>query len=169
MNIRAAFLHNVADALGSVAVIVAGIAIIVFDWWIIDPIVTLMIAGYILWMAFAEIGGSIRMLMLGTPSDIDLDDLVAQLDGIEGVENVHHVHLWAIDENQTALEAHVVTQTDDAAEREAIKGRIKALLRETFGIGHSTLEFERPGACPEDHAQTIGHPMAGDHHGHSHA
>jgi cobalt-zinc-cadmium efflux system protein len=108
MNIRAAFLHNVADALGSVAVIVAGTLIILFDWWLVDPIVTLMIAGYILWMAFAEIGGSIRVLMLGSPPEIDMEALIGALGEVEGVEGVHHVHVWAIDESQNALEAHVV-------------------------------------------------------------
>jgi cobalt-zinc-cadmium efflux system protein len=68
VNIRAAFLHNVADALGSVAVIFAGSLIILYDWQIIDPIVTLMIAGYILWMSFSEIGGVSRILMLGITS-----------------------------------------------------------------------------------------------------
>lgn len=157
MNIRAAFLHNVADALGSVAVIVAGTLIILFDWWIVDPIVTLLIAGYILWMAFAEIGGAIRVLMLGSPPDIDMDGLIAALGGVEGVESIHHVHVWAIDEHQNALEAHVVTREEDGAAREAIKGRLKAVARERFGIGHSTLEFEAPGRC--EGAKVVGHPV----------
>lgn len=108
MNIRAAFLHNVADALGSIAVIVAGTLIILYDWRIIDPIVTVMIAGYILWIAFSEIGGSIRILMLGTPPDIDVDALVGALRGVEGVQDVHHLHVWAIDEDRNSLEAHIV-------------------------------------------------------------
>jgi cobalt-zinc-cadmium efflux system protein len=70
MNIRAAFLHNVSDALGSLAVIVAGTLIILYDWRLIDPLVTLLIAGYILWMSFAQIGEAIRILMLGSPPDI---------------------------------------------------------------------------------------------------
>ncbi|MDZ7601157.1 MAG: cation diffusion facilitator family transporter, partial [Hoeflea sp.] len=70
VNIRAAFLHNVADALGSIAVIFAGTLIILYDWLWIDPAVTLMIAGYILWMSFHEIGGVIRILMLGAPPEL---------------------------------------------------------------------------------------------------
>jgi cobalt-zinc-cadmium efflux system protein len=61
MNIRAAFLHNVADALGSVAVIIAGTVIILYDWRLIDPLITLLIAGYILWQSVTEIGGSVRI------------------------------------------------------------------------------------------------------------
>lgn len=71
MNIRAAFLHNVADALGSIAVIVAGTVIILYDWRLIDPLITLLIAGYIILQSVSEIGGAIRILMLGSPPDLD--------------------------------------------------------------------------------------------------
>ena len=72
-NIRAAFLHNVADALGSIAVIIAGALILTFGWHIVDPIVTLIIAGYILWLAFTEVGSVARILMLGVPPEIDVE------------------------------------------------------------------------------------------------
>ena len=158
MNIRAAFLHNVADALGSIGVIVAGTLILLYDWRIVDPIVTLLIAGYILWQAFSEIGNSIRMLMLGTPPDVDVPKLVDGLRGVKGVNGVHHVHVWAIDEQQNALEAHVVVADDTGHEAEAIKDRIKALVRERFGIGHATLELERASAtCEGGDAKVIGH------------
>ena len=73
VNIRAAFLHNVADALGSVAVIVAGTLILLYDWRLIDPLVTVLIAGYILWQSFREIGPVIRILMLGSPPEIETE------------------------------------------------------------------------------------------------
>lgn len=158
MNVRAAFLHNVADALGSIGVIVAGTLIILFDWHIVDPLVTAMIAGYILWQAFAEIGGAIRLLMLGAPPDIDLGEVVESVRKIKGVDGVHHVHVWAIDERHNALEAHVVVADQDMREAVAIKKRIKALLLERFAIHHTTLEFEpASAACSGDHAQAIGH------------
>ena len=164
MNIRAAFLHNVADALGSVGVIVAGTLIIIFDWRIVDPIITLMIAGYILWQAFAEIGGSIRMLMLGTPPDLDVGRLIEGLRGVEGVEAVHHVHVWAIDEHSNALEAHVVVGDESGEKAAAIKDRIKALTRERFNIGHTTLEVERASnSCQGEDAKVIGHRIDAAH------
>ncbi len=169
MNIRAAFLHNVADALGSVGVIVAGTLIILYEWHIVDPIVTLMIAGYILWQAFSEIGRAIRMLMLAAPEGIDVAALVADLRAVEGVEDVHHVHVWAIDETHSALEAHVVVADARAGEGDAIKGRLKALARERFGIGHATLEFERLSqACSAADSQVIGHRVDGEQHDHDH-
>ena len=95
VNMRAAFVHNLSDALGSVAVIVAGTLIILFDWWIVDPLVTLGIAGYILWLSFAEIGPVIRMLMLGSPPDTDGREVVRAMRAVDGVADVHHLHLWA--------------------------------------------------------------------------
>lgn len=167
MNIRAAFLHNVADALGSIGVIVAGTLIIVFGWTIIDPIVTLLIAGYILWQAFVEIGGSIRVLMLGSPPEIDMNAMIETLRGVEGVEDIHHLHVWAIDERENALEAHIVTREDSGTAREAIKGRLKAIASAQFGIAHSTLEFEGPGQCEGENATVVGHPID-EAHGHTH-
>lgn len=99
MNIRAAFLHNVADALGSVAVIVAGTLILLYDWRLIDPIVTVMIAGYILWQSFREIGPVIRILMLGSPPDIKTDAVLRAIQGTDGVTGVHHAHFWQLNES----------------------------------------------------------------------
>ncbi|MBU1313067.1 cation diffusion facilitator family transporter [Pseudorhizobium marinum] len=162
MNIRAAFVHNVADALGSVGVIVAGTLILLYDWQIVDPIVTLAIALYILWQAFAEIGGSIRMLMLGTPSGIDVPQLIDRLSGIDGVVDIHHVHVFAIDEQLTAMEAHVVLAASHGAQTELVKARLKALASQEFGIGHSTLEFASGEACCQgEDASIVGHPIRG--------
>lgn len=158
MNIRAAFLHNVADALGSIGVIVAGTLILLYDWRIIDPLVTLAIAGYILWQAFAEIGGAIRILMLGTPPDINVEALIAALRQIDGVEGVHHLHVWAISEHQNALDAHIVVADGAHEEAAAIKQRIRSVLSADFSIHHATLEIETLSACCEgEAAQVIGH------------
>ena len=93
--------------------------------------------------------------------------LVDELRGARGVQGVHHVHVWAIDEQQNALEAHVVV--DDAAgqEAEAIKNRIKALVGDRFGIAHTTLELERAStACEGGDAKVIGHHTADHRHEH---
>ena len=107
MNIKAAFLHNVADALASVAVIVGGVVIIFYDWRLIDPILTLAISAYVLWHGLSEIGGAIRILMLGAPEEMDAREVVAAMQRVEGVADVHHVHLWRFDEKRVSLEAHV--------------------------------------------------------------
>jgi cobalt-zinc-cadmium efflux system protein len=142
MNIRAAFLHNVADALGSVAVIVAGTLILLFDWRLIDPLATLLIAGYILWQAFAEIGGVIRILMLGSPPDIETGAVIRRMEAVEGVANVHHAHFWQMSEHDSALDAHLAIDSGAWGHADDIKARVKTMLSEEFGIGHSTLEME---------------------------
>ncbi|PYE83697.1 cation diffusion facilitator family transporter [Pseudoroseicyclus aestuarii] len=154
-NIRAAFLHNLADAAGSVAVIIAGAGVLLFGWTILDPLLTLVIAGYILWMSVSEIGGVIRVLMLGAPAGLDTQEVLAALRGIEGVADLHHVHLWEMQENTPALESHVVLEPGRWDQADAIKARIKAALAERFGIGHVTLEMECARHACED-AQLIG-------------
>lgn len=142
VNIRAAFLHNVADALGSIAVIVAGTLILLFDWRLVDPLVTLMIAGYILWQSFREIGPVIRILMLGSPPEIETRSLLAAVREVDGVTGIHHAHFWQMDEHRAALDAHVVVAEGRWSEADAIKGRIKAALASRFEITHTTLELE---------------------------
>lgn len=142
VNIRAAFLHNVADALGSIAVIVAGSLILLFDWRLIDPIVTAMIAGYILWQCSREIGPVVRILMLGSPPEIETRAVLDAMRGIEGVADVHHAHFWQMDEHRAALDAHVVVAEGRWRDADAIKARVKAILSDRFDIDHTTLEIE---------------------------
>ena len=165
VNIRAAFLHNVADALGSVAVIIAGTLILLYDWRLVDPIVTLMIAAYILWQSFAEIGPVIRILMNGSPADIAGPEVVARMLAVDGVRDVHHAHFWQMQEHESALDAHVVVEEGAWNRADAIKADVKALLAAEFGIAHSLIELEcSRHACQG--AQTFGHPrerVAHDH------
>lgn len=142
VNIRAAFLHNVADALGSVAVIIAGTLILLYDWRLIDPLVTVLIAGYILWQSFREIGPVIRILMLGSPPEIETDAVLEAVRGIDGVIGIHHAHFWQMDEHRAALDAHVVIAEGRWNDADAVKDRIKAALADCFDIEHTTLELE---------------------------
>jgi cobalt-zinc-cadmium efflux system protein len=146
-NIRALFLHNLSDALASVAVIVGGTLIILYDMRWVDPAITIGIATYILYLAFAEIGGPIRTLMLGSPPNIDGKEVVAVLRQTDGVRDVHHVHLWQMEENAPALDAHVVVDDTAWGRLEQMKSELKNRMVVEFGISHSTLEFERNGGC----------------------
>ncbi|MDK3017927.1 cation diffusion facilitator family transporter [Pseudodonghicola flavimaris] len=148
MNIRAAFLHNVADAMGSVAVIVAGTAVILWDWTWVDPLVTLMIAAYILWHVWSDVGEVFGVLMLAGPADLRAESVADAVEAVEGVAEVHHVHLWIMQEHQPSLEAHLVIAEADWSRADAVKAAVKQRLHADFGIGHSTLELEcAPFAC----------------------
>ncbi len=153
LNIRAAFLHNVADALGSVAVIFAGTLILLYNWRLIDPLVTLGIALYILWHAGSDVMPVIRILMLGSPVAPDLDAVRQSVRGEADVEDLHHLHLWQIDERRTAFEAHLVVQ--DGADFARVTDRVKTMLAERFGLRHVTLELETPqsGCADRDAAE----------------
>ena len=150
VNIRALFLHNLSDALSSVAVIVGGTLILLYDIRWVDPAITIGIALYILYLAFTEIGGTIRLLMLASPPQIEVDALIGAVSSVQGVDNIHGVHFWQIDEQKNSMDAHVVVARDHWERLEAIKSDIKAVLAEEFGIFHSTLEFEHPDHAHED-------------------
>lgn len=156
VNIRAAFLHNLADALGSVAVIIAGTLILLYGWWWIDPAATLLIAGYILWQSVAEIGPVIRILMLGSPPRTATEAVLERMRSVNGVADVHHAHLWLMQEHAAALEAHVVVKSGFWGEADRVKADVKAMLQKEFSIAHSTLELEcSRHACQG--ARAIGH------------
>ncbi|MAM37328.1 MULTISPECIES: cation diffusion facilitator family transporter [Rhodobacterales] len=167
VNIRALFLHNLSDALASVAVIVGGSLIILYDMRWVDPAITIGIALYILYLAFTEIGGPIRTLMLGSPPDLDCESVIDAMRGAEGVADVHHVHLWQMQEHEVALDCHVVLTGKGWASIESTKQRIKDTLRDRFGIAHSSLEFEHEDCAHED-ADLYGHGTASEDVGHSH-
>lgn len=159
VNIRAAFLHNLADALGSVAVIVAGTLVILFDWVWVDPLVTLMIAAYILWHVWSEIGGVFRILMLGSPPQMDGELVARSIEAVDGVREVHHLHLWAMQEHAAALDAHLVIDGGEWSRADRIKSEVKAALLSGFGIRHATLEMECAAhACIG--ARRIGHDVS---------
>ncbi|MBU2992529.1 cation diffusion facilitator family transporter [Octadecabacter sp. 1_MG-2023] len=142
VNIRAAFLHNLADAMGSVAVIVAGLMIYAFGWWLADPIITLMIAAYILWMSLSEMPSVIRTLMLARPEQIHPQTVINTLLEVDGITHVHNAHLWQVNEHLTAFQAHVVVWGGEWADADSIKSEARDLLSSQFGITQITLELE---------------------------
>ncbi|PWR03970.1 cation transporter [Meridianimarinicoccus roseus] len=144
LNIRAAFLHNMADAGTSVAVILGGVLVMLFDWRLVDPLLTLGISGYILWHALTDIGPVIRILMLGVPPGVDPHEVARAVRGVAGVAGVHNIYLWQIDERRFTLQAHLVLHgaTDEAEARRAVR----ALLAREFRLGQVTLETERAEA-----------------------
>ena len=148
MNVRGAFLHMVADTLVSVGVVISGIIITWTSWNIIDPIVSLVIAFIILVSTWSLLTGSLRLAMDGTPEGIEPESVQQTLEQAEHVEEVHHLHIWAISTTDNALTAHVVI--DSLENMEAVKRDLKTRLRQS-GIAHSTLEFETIGYHCHDH------------------
>lgn len=140
MNMKAAFLHNITDALASVGVIIAGTLILLYGWVWVDTAMTLLIAGYVLYHGFTEMPRVIHLLMDGVPDDINIDHVITAMEETDHVINVHHVHIRRLDEQRNALEAHVVLPGE--ANIDDVKTALKTLLKEKFSIHHATLEFE---------------------------
>lgn len=142
INIRSAYIHILSDAFSSVGVIVAGVLIIYYQLYIIDTILTLVIAGYILWQSYHMLRKTINILMESTPAGIEIPDVQQAMAGITGVLDVHHLHVWRLDEHNILLESHIVIDEEDMTQMESIKSNLKKLLSANFNINHSTLEFE---------------------------
>lgn len=154
INVRGSFLHMVADTLVSVGVVISGIIITWTGWNVVDPIVSLIIAFIILLSTWSLLSSSLRLIVDGTPEGIEPDEIQQLLANEEHVNEVHHLHIWAISTTDNALTAHVVI--DALEQMEEVKGRLKHLLKEN-GIGHSTLEFETPGSGCHEHCCEDAH------------
>lgn len=139
INTRGAFLHMLADTLVSVGVVVSGIIISYTGWYIIDPIIGLVIAVIVLVSTWGLLSESLRMSVDAVPENINTDSIVQKMQSIDGVNNVHHVHIWGISTDEVALTAHVVI--NDITAHHDIIHNIKEMLCQE-GIHHSTLEIE---------------------------
>ena len=142
LNVKGAYLHMAADALVSVGVLVAGIVISRTGWYIIDPIIGLIVAVVILISTWNLLHDSLRLRLDGVPTSIDSQKVVEAIRALPGVDDVHHIHIWAISTTENALTAHIVLKQPESMQE------VKHLIRhrlEDFGIGHATLEFEVPG------------------------
>ena len=148
LNVKGAYLHMAADALVSVGVVASGIIITYTGWSIIDPIIGLGIAVVIIVSTWGLLHDSLRLSLDGVPVGIDAQKIQQIIMEQPGVENCHHLHIWALSTTETALTAHIVI--DNITQLEEVKQHIKEALEEA-GIHHATLEFEdeRTTCCKE--------------------
>jgi cation diffusion facilitator family transporter len=144
LNIKGAYLHMAADALVSIGVVVSGIIIAQTQWYIVDPIIGFIIALIIIYSTWGLLRNSLRLSLDGVPEGININKIIQSISAINGIENIHHLHIWAISTTETALTAHVLIK--DAQQMSPIKHQIKDKLME-MGIQHVTLEFETEGTC----------------------
>jgi len=142
LNVKSAFVHIVSDTISSIAVLAGGYLIVRYEVHWVDPAITFMMAGYILAQSFGMLKETTHILMEGTPHHLDAQDVVRELCRLEHVRDVHHVHIWQIDEARVCFDAHVLVDIPDLAQLETVKEAVKARLANGFGINHSTLEFE---------------------------
>jgi len=149
MNMRSAYLHLLTDMLASVAVLIGGLLMKYFEVFWIDSLLTLAIALYLIWMGFDLLKDSFRVLMLFTPEDIHVKDIVKEIQQIESIKNVHHVHVWQLNEDEVHFEAHIDFQNNiTLSEFDSILEEIEEILYHKFNINHVNIqpEFGKCGA-----------------------
>jgi cobalt-zinc-cadmium efflux system protein len=143
LNMRGAFLHMMLDSLGSVGALVAGLAIVVWGAQWADPVVSMVIAGLVLWSAWKLLRDTTHVLLEGAPRGMDATQVGEALASDPSVETIHHLHLWNLASDVPALSAHVVLARASSLHEAQLEGeRLKGMLRRRFGIEHSTLELE---------------------------
>lgn len=143
LNIRGAMAHLLADAAGSVAAMLAGIAVVVWgaDW--VDPAVSIAVAGLVLWAALRLLRDATHVLLEGTPPHLDVGELESALLAHPQVEAVHHLHVWSLASDVASLSGHVVLRQDLSLHDAQLLGdELRARLADGFGIQHATLELE---------------------------
>jgi len=144
LNVRGAWLHVVADTLGSAQAIVAGALIWAYGWNVADPIASVLIALLVIWSSWTLIRDSVNVLMEGTPPHIDSEEVEEALASVEGVSEIHDLHIWTITSGFEALSVHARV---DGRRRPAILLEMREIVRERFGIDHSTVQLEEEGEC----------------------
>lgn len=140
-NMRMVFLHNLADALGSVGVIISGLCVMWFGVYFVDGLVALMIAAYMIYQSVVSFPKIVNILMNAAPEGLDLQKVKDELQKIEGVCDVHHLHVWCVSEQEVSLECHIVA-TDTQIVQQAAHA-----LHDKFGIGHCNIQIEAEHSC----------------------
>jgi cobalt-zinc-cadmium efflux system protein len=142
MNMKSAYLHLFADMLTSVAVLMGGLAIRYLGWTWTDSVFSIAIAIYLFYMSWGLFRSSLRIMMQFTPEEVDITSIADDISAIAGVKNIHHVHVWQVNEHELMFEAHIDLDEDiKVSDFENILGHIKMLLQEK-GIGHCTIQPE---------------------------
>ena len=171
VNIRSVFLHMLGDTLSTAAVIAGGAAILFTGIMWIDPVLSLIIAGMIVWSSITIVRETLNILLEGTPSAVSLAHVRNAIGAVPGVLDVHDLHVWSLGSSSHALASHVTIAEMPVSECSSILDAINCALRDRFHITHPTIQFEIRG-CETTHGCSAPPPLeavgAHDHHHHHH-
>jgi cobalt-zinc-cadmium efflux system protein len=148
LNLRGAFLHVLGDTLGSLGAIVAGVLMLLHQWYLADPIVSTIVGGLVLYSSWKLIAESVDVLLEGTPRHLNVSNILGDLRQLHGVASVHDLHIWSITSEMTAMSCHIVLKVnEDGGLALAESSR---LMREKYGIEHTTIQVEFENRYPGD-------------------
>ncbi|KYD13003.1 cation diffusion facilitator family transporter [Caldibacillus debilis] len=148
VNLRSAYLHVIGDALGSVGAVVAGLVMWIFGWYVADPIISVLVALLILKGAWGVVKHTVHILMEGTPITIDLNEVKKVLESIDGVINVHDLHIWTITSGLDSLSCHILIE--DHQDSQKVLQEAIHFIEEHFKIQHTTIQIETSQIHHED-------------------
>jgi cobalt-zinc-cadmium efflux system protein len=168
VNIRSVFLHMLGDTVSTAAVIVGGLLISVTHQQWIDPVLSVIIAVLILLSSYSIVRETLHILLEGTPKSLDLGEVRGAMQSIEGVVNVHDLHVWSLTSQSHALASHVQVIEMPLADCDALLERMNHQLRDHFGIGHTTIQLEVTDCVTVDGCCSPPEPEVIDGHSHHH-
>ncbi|MCQ3939111.1 MAG: cation transporter [Chloroflexi bacterium] len=149
LNLRSAFLHLMGDVLSTLGAVIAGIVIAFTQWNWLDPLVSVLIGGFILVNAWSVLRQTIHILLESAPENVNVHQMVEDIRAVEGVRDIHDLHVWSINENLRMLSAHVVIEDVSIREGTTIQRTINELLAHGYQIQHATLQLECEGCATQ--------------------
>ncbi|MBI4310697.1 MAG: cation transporter [Chloroflexi bacterium] len=152
LNVQGAFLHVLGDLLGSIGVVAASLLVLLFDWYVADPIFGMVIGVLVLASSAHLVWRVLRVLMQGTPAGLDAGALCARLERVEGVTGVHDLHVWSLTNGYDVFSAHVLADVAGKEDAERLLRKLREVAADEFGIAHATIQLEdTPSRCVEQH------------------
>lgn len=143
MNMKSAYLHLFGDMMTSIAVLIGGILMKYFQIFWIDPVFSILIALYLLYLSWDIFKSSLKIMMQFTPEEIDINEINREVSNIKGIKNLHHIHIWQINEHDIMFEAHIDVEKDiSISEFEKVLELVKEFLHSKYEIHHVTLQPE---------------------------
>ncbi len=168
LNVRSAFLHVVGDAAASVGVIAGGVVMYYTHWYLLDALISIGIGCVIFWGAWRVLRESTHILLEGVPRGMSSSQVADAIRGVDGVNDVHHLNLWAICSHILALSAHVDVDPAFKGRQADVLRRIEELLLDNFHITHTTLQVECTMCVDTPVLKEFRHRARKGHHGHGH-
>ena len=168
INIRAAYIHMLGDLVGAVGIIIGALVISATGWVRIDPLLSVLISALIVWTAWGIVRDSLNILLEGLPKGLELSRVTGAIRAIEGVLDVHDLHIWSLGSHAHALSCHVLIEDMPPSRSQAILQAVNQVLGQKYQIHHTTLQFEHV-CCEVLHAGCVSPAgLAAPHHDHAH-
>ena len=151
LNMKSAYMHLLTDMMASIAVLIGGVLMKLYNWFWVDSVMTLLIAFYLIYVSYDLIKSATKMLMLFTPDFIDIKELVREVHKIKGVNKLHHIHVWHLNDDELHLEAHLDCAEDiKMSEFNVLLDKIEMVLFKKFNINHINIQPEFKKEDPKD-------------------